>query len=226
MDFVGLMCSRICEYLSGFDPSVYIYGSYCCEDYRDGWSDIDILVLTGKPLDRPTADRLLGLRKTLFSQYPDMPQLLTFEGGFTDAAAFFSGGTGLSVYWGTSKERLTEGYSLDCFGTKQLLENGILFCGTDHRDKIKMPDYEALCRGIRRHCDTVRTYVTTTGRSLYSFGWMLDISRCIYTLKTGELIPKTKAAEWALEKGICPVEEALRLSLGVRRNPEAALNSA
>ncbi len=57
------------------------------------------------------------------------------------------------------------------------------------------------------------------GRSFYSFGWMLDIARCIYTLRTGKIIAKTDAAEWALENNLCPDPDALRFALKVRRSP-------
>lgn len=48
---------------------------------------------------------------------------------------------------------------------------------------------------------------------------MLDIARCIYTLRTGKMIAKTAAAEWALENGLCPDPNALRYALKVRREP-------
>lgn len=46
---------------------------------------------------------------------------------------------------------------------------------------------------------------------------MLDIARCIYTLRTGKIIAKTEAAEWAIEN--CPDPDALRFALKVHRNP-------
>ena len=48
---------------------------------------------------------------------------------------------------------------------------------------------------------------------------MLDIARCIYTLRTGKIIAKTNAAEWALENNLCPDPDALGFALKVRRNP-------
>ena len=48
---------------------------------------------------------------------------------------------------------------------------------------------------------------------------MLDIARCIYTLRTGKIIAKTKAAEWALENNLCPDLYALTTALNVRRTP-------
>ena len=57
------------------------------------------------------------------------------------------------------------------------------------------------------------------GRSLYSFGWMLDIARCIYTLHTGKIIAETDDAGWVMENNLCPDSDALRIALEVRRSP-------
>jgi len=48
---------------------------------------------------------------------------------------------------------------------------------------------------------------------------MLDIVWCIYTLRTGKIISKTNAAEWALENNLCPNPDALRYALKIRRSP-------
>ena len=41
----------------------------------------------------------------------------------------------------------------------------------------------------------------------------------MYTLRTGRIIAKTAAAEWALENNLCPDADALQYALRVRRNP-------
>ena len=56
-------------------------------------------------------------------------------------------------------------------------------------------------------------------KSLYSCGWLLDISRCIYTLRYGGVIAKTQAGIWALEEHVFPEEEALRKTIEIRRQP-------
>ena len=50
---------------------------------------------------------------------------------------------------------------------------------------------------------------------------MLDIARCIYTLRTGKIIAKTDAGKWALENNFCPVPDALKTALKVRKSPLA-----
>lgn len=72
---------------------------------------------------------------------------------------------------------------------------------------------------VKRHYETIRKYAQKTGRNLYSFGWLLDIARCLYTLRTGKIIAKTAAADWALENNLCPVPDALKAAVKVRRVP-------
>ena len=81
------------------------------------------------------------------------------------------------------------------------------------------PSREELIRGVRRHYETIRKYAVETNETLYSCGWLLDIARCIYTLRYGDVIAKTKAGIWALEAHIFPDEEALWKTIEIRRHP-------
>ena len=134
-------------------------------------------------------------------------------------SAFLTGSPDTVVYWGTSGERITDDCNCDSFCKMNLLDDGILLFGDDIRGQIGRPSFEELRADIQRHYETIREHGGKTGRSLYSFGWLLDISRCIYTLRTGKIIAKTKAGEWALKKYLCPVPEALETAVLVRKNP-------
>ena len=101
----------------------------------------------------------------------------------------------------------------------ELIESSVLLYGNDIRNQLKAPEFGELYADVKRHYDTIRKYAKKTGRSIYSFGWMLDIARCIYTLRTGKIIAKTNAGEWALENNLCPDPEVLRIALEVRRSP-------
>lgn len=48
---------------------------------------------------------------------------------------------------------------------------------------------------------------------------MPDISRCLYTLRTGDISSKTSGVEWVLENGLCPDPDDLAYSLMLRRKP-------
>ncbi|MBQ3232237.1 MAG: GNAT family N-acetyltransferase [Clostridia bacterium] len=216
---INRMIRAVSEILSDAVPSIYIYGSAAMEDFRLGWSDIDLFVLTEKAISEGQAERLLHLRQDLQNENPGNPYYRLFEGGMLSADMFFENHSGRAVYWGTRGERICEKYDLDVFGRMQLVQSGVHFYGKDIRDQIKSPEFSELFEGVKRHHDTIRDYAHTTGRSLYTFGWMLDIARCVYTLRTGKIISKTKAAEWAIENHLCPDEDALLFALDVRKNP-------
>lgn len=133
--------------------------------------------------------------------------------------AFISGASDRVVYWGTSGERITDTYMFDSFGMAELIESGILLYGCDVRDQLNAPSFSDLYADVKHHYEAIRKYVQKTGRNLYSFGWLLDIARCLYTLHTGKIIAKTAAADWALENNLCPVPDVLKTALKVRKVP-------
>ena len=200
-------------------PSVYLYGSIVLDDFRLGWSDIDILVLTEKQISPAQAERLVRLRQELTAREPENPYYRLFEGGMLQLSAFLTDTPDTVVYWGTSGERITDRYVFDSFCKTELLDHGVLLYGRDVRNQVIRPSYEDLRTDVRRHYETIREHGGNTGRSLYSLGWLLDISRCIYTLRTGKIIAKTNAGEWALENGLCPDASALQTALRVRKEP-------
>ncbi len=222
---INAMVQKICQILADNEPTIYLYGSCALDDFRLGWSDIDMLVLTRRPLTEAQAAHLVGLRQTMLSQEQRNSYYRSMEGGILPLDALVRGdpdrGTPTPVvYWGTSGERITDRYVLDSFGRMQLLDSGILLHGEDVRQALARPTFHELYTDVRRHYETIRQYCTHTGRSLYSFGWLLDTARCIYTLRTGAIIAKTAAAEWALENDLCPDPAVLSYALTVRRAPQ------
>lgn len=216
---INKMVREIRSILQGNEPSIYLYGSSVLNDFRLGWSDIDILVLTDKQITEEQAQKLVGLRQALLDKEPDNPYYRSFEGGMLTLDAFLTGKADRVVYWGTSGERITDTYMFDSFGMTELIESSVLLCGKDIQNQLKAPEFSELYADVKHHYETIRKYVQKTGRSFYSFGWMLDIARCIYTLRTGKIIAKTDAADWALENNLCPDPDALRIALEVRRSP-------
>ena len=216
---ISNMVQRIKGILVSCAPSIYLYGSVVLGDFKLGWSDIDILVLTQTSISEEQANQLVCLRQTLLADEPENPYYRSFEGGMLSLSAFLLGERDRVVYWGTSGERITTRYGFDSFSMSELLDSGILLYGRDVRDQLTHPTYNNLKADVRRHYETIRQYAQTTGRDLYSYGWLLDISRCIYTLRTGKIIAKTEAGEWALQQGICPCTEALTMALEIRKEP-------
>ncbi len=221
---VHSMVSAISESLADNQPSIYLYGSSVLDDFRLGWSDIDILVLTQKRVSQAQAQELVILRQKLLESAPENPYYRLFEGGMLTLSAFCSQTSDCVVYWGTSGQRITDSYLFDSFCMVELLQNGQLLYGQDIRGQLKMPEYQELCADVRKHYEGIRKYAQTTGRSFYSFGWLLDIARGIYTLRNGTVVSKTEAAQWVLDNNLCPDFNALDTALKVRRNPMAFLN--
>lgn len=208
------MSESITKILAENEPSVYLYGSVVSGDFRSGWSDIDILVLTRRSISDGQASALLNLRDEM-----DIPYARSFEGGMLSLDSFLSGAEDTVVYWGSSGQRISRTYVFDSFCMTQLLQDGVLLQGDDVRAALRMPSYGQLCDDVRRHYTAIRCYARKTERNVYSYGWMLDIARGIYTLRTGRIAAKTAAGEWALAEGLCPDPAEMELALRVRKAP-------
>lgn len=214
------MTSEIAGILGENLAAAYIYGSCTLGDFRPGWSDIDILVLTEASISKEHAERLVGLRQEMSLHEPENTFYRCFEGGMLSLGAFLDGLPDRVVYWGTSGQRIADNYSFDAFCRKELIESGQLLCGRDIRNQIAMPGYPEIAENVRLHFDSIRKYSHLSGKSIYFFGWILDIARCIYTLRTGSIISKTAAGEWALKNGIFDDDGALKAALNVRKDPQ------
>lgn len=223
---IQAMVSAINRELAENQPSVYLYGSAVLDDFWLGWSDIDILVLTQKPISQKQAQELVTLRQKLLAQEPGNPYYRSFEGGMLTLSTFCSGERDCVVYWGTSGQRITDAYHFDSFCMTELLQNGQLLDGPEICSQLALPGYADLCADVKRHYEGIRQHAQTTDRSLYSFGWLLDIARGIYTLRTGNIIAKTVAGQWALDNDLCPVPDALEIALKVRKNPMEYLKTS
>jgi predicted nucleotidyltransferase len=209
---IRVMTDEIVSVLGGNKPSVYLYGSVVLNDFKLGRSDIDIIVLTEREISNRNAENLVGLRQVLLERYPGNPYFRLFEGVMLSADAFLNGKAERTVYWGTSGERITDGYKPDSFCMAELLDSGKLLCGEDIRPKMNYPAYAHMRDDIANHARAARKYGVATG-------WLLDIARGIYTLRTCKIIAKTAAGKWALKNGLCPDADAMRSACESRENP-------
>ena len=114
------MTDCICVILERNVHSIWLYGSVVLNDYRPGWSDIDLLVLTGKQITEDQAQQLVGLRQAMLEPEPDNPYYRSFEGIITDKIEYFTGSFSRLVYWGTSGQRITDHYRQDVFSSYEL----------------------------------------------------------------------------------------------------------
>lgn len=209
---IQIMTNEIVTVLADNKPTIYLFGSVALDDFQLGWSDIDILVLTERKIAEQQAETLVGLRQTLLECYLGNPYFRLFEGGMLSADAYLQNKNERTVYWGTSGQRITDGYKMDSFGMAELLDRGILLYGDDIRSEMTYPTYSQMRDDITRHVQAARTYGVVVG-------WLLDIARGLYTLRTGKIIAKTAAGEWALEEGLCPDADVLRKAMQIRKEP-------
>ena len=185
-----------------------------------GWSDIDFVALLNGPISEDQAKSLLMLRQDMLRAEPDNPYFRSFEGVIANASEYRSQSFRRLVYWGTSGQRITDRYVPDAFSLFELAKYGMPVYGNNEWI-LPAPVKEELVSAVYRHYDTIRNYAVQTDESLYSCGWLLDIARCIYTLRYDDVISKTQAGIWALEKHIFPDEAPLRKTIEIRQHPLA-----
>ena len=203
------------------DGSVYgawLYGSAVLNDFRLGWSDIDFVALVDRPISESQADKLLMLRQEMLKAEPDNQYYRSFEGVIASLNEYRSQSFQRLVYWGTSGQRITDRHMPDPFALFELAKYGKPVYGGKPWI-LPAPGRDELVSAVRRHYESIRKHAVQTTESLYSCGWLLDIARCIYTLRNNDVISKTQAGIWALEEHLFPDEAALRKTIAIRQHP-------
>ncbi|MBR3106569.1 MAG: DUF4111 domain-containing protein [Clostridia bacterium] len=199
--------------------SVWLYGSIVLDDFQPGWSDIDLIALATDPITPEQADRLVTLRQALTEEEPSNRYYRWMEGIIVPVSEYQNQAFTRLVYWGTSGQRITDKYRSDPFARFELAKYGRLVFGSADKALFPLPDQAELTAAIQRHYETIRTFAVQTDESLYSCGWLLDIARCIYTLRHHDVIGKTQAGKWALSQHLFPDEAPLKTALLIRQSP-------
>ena len=216
---IRTMASEIASVLNGQAHSVWLYGSVVLDDFRPGWSDIDFVAFTNRRLSRDQAERLLPLRQTLSDAFPSNPYYRCFEGVVMPLRPDPADADPNIVYWGTTGQRIVSRYALDPFARYELAVYGRSVYGASDRGIFRRPDRAEMVAAVRLHYESIRKYAVQTDERLYSCGWLLDIARCVHTLRCGGVIGKTQAGEWALAERVFPDDGALIRTLEIRRDP-------
>lgn len=219
------MTDRIVSVMDGKVNSIWIYGSIVLNDFQLGWSDIDFIALTENEITEKQARDLLMLRQSMLSDEPDNQYYRSFEGIISNINEYFTGNYTRLVYWGTSGQRITDSYSRDVFSSFQLSRYGRIVYGNADRSIFREPTRQEIVDVIKGHYETIRKYAQKTDERLYSCGWLLDIARCIYSLRYNDVISKTQAGIWALNEKLFEDEKPLQKALEIRKNPIAFQNS-
>lgn len=219
------MTDRIVSVMDGKVNSIWIYGSIVLNDFQLGWSDIDFIALTENEITEKQARDLLMLRQSMLSDESDNQYYRSFEGIIANINECFTGNYTRLVYWGTSGQRITDSYSRDVFSSFQLSRYGRIVYGNADRSIFREPTRQEIVDAIKSHYETIRKYAQKTDERLYSCGWLLDIARCIYSLRYNDVISKTQAGIWALNEKLFEDEKPLQKALEIRKNPMASKNS-
>ena len=203
---------------------IWLYGSIVLDDYRPGWRDIDFIALTESIISEKQAEQLLMLRQNMLEKEPDNRYYRSFEGIVANITEFRNNAFKRLVYWGTSGQRVTDSYFKDPISGFELAKYARNVYGNASWI-LPVPDEKELINAVRSHYDSIRKYAVHTDEKIYSCGWLLDIARCIYTLRYKDVIAKTKAGEWVLAEHIFSDEEPLKKTLKIRRNPLFYVNN-
>lgn len=193
MDSIHRMTNEIAGALEGSLYCIWLYGSVVFGDFRMGWSDIDFVALTDRPITEKQANKLLTLRQTLSEGEPENLYYRAFEGIIADIHEYSRNSYSKLVYWGTSGQRITDAYANDVFSQLELSKYGRSVYGTADRSIFSEPCREDIVKAVQAHYEAIRKYACQTDARLYSCGWLLDIARCIYTLRNNDVIAKTQA---------------------------------
>ena len=218
LDAIKKMMNEISSTTERGIYGAWIYGSAAMDDFHLGWSDIDFVTLVNGPISEKQAERLLTLRQDMLIAEPENLYYRSFEGIIASLDEYRSQSFQRLVYWGTSGQRITDRYTPDPFSLFELAKFGRTIYG-GKAWIFAAPDKEELVRAVRRHYDCIREHAVQTDESIYSCGWLLDIARCIYTLRKDDVISKTQAGIWALEEHLFPDETPLRKTIEIRQDP-------
>ena len=217
---IDAMVNEIIRIMDGDVYGIWLYGSVVMDDFRPGWSDIDFAALTCGEISENRAEQLLTLRQQMLEKEPGNPYYRSFEGVIANLDEYREGKFRRLVYWGTSGQRVTDRYEPDTFSAFELAKYGKPVYGGKPWI-LPAPGREELIRAVRAHYESIRKYAVQTNDSLYACGWLLDIARCIYTLRTGDVVSKTQAGIRALEEHLFPDEAPLRKTVEIRQDPQA-----
>lgn len=218
-DSIDRMIFEITQKLNQKVHSIWLYGSVVLNDFHLGWSDIDLIAFTDEPITEMQAEQLVTLRQSLSNEFPENPYYPCFEGAILNLQEYLTNNYTKVIYWGTSGQRITDRYEPDVFSRYELAKYGRTVYGKNNRGIFLVPSRDELVSAIQNHYDTIRKYAVQTNESIYSCGWLLDIARCIYTLRYNDVIGKTHAGIWALNEHIFSDEEPLRRALEIRQQP-------
>ena len=198
--------------------AAYMTGSAADGDFHAGFSDLDFFFVLGRTLTETDFAKLNALyrehRRRADGYYSALEGEIVSESALSDAR-------GTTVYWGTGGDRFRDRYTLSGFSMRAFLKRGVLLKGRDVRARLPYPTDEIIAEQSRNMIETVRKYAREAGEDAHFADWLFLLSQTVYTLKTGETVCKTRAAEWArAQVPLASLRSALDAALSIRFSPE------
>lgn len=220
VDVVNHFLSDISTKVGSRIQTAYITGSTVFDDFHPGFSDLDFFFIASRPLTNADFSEL----HQLYNDYRKLSDgwFSALEGEIVSPTSLETG-VGPTIYWGTSRDRFANRYTLSGFSMRTFLERGILLTGSDQRKQIPFPSDTCIIEQSRHLFDTVRKYAIAPDGSPHYADWIFLLSQTLYTLTTGKQTSKTRAARWLKASLNNPVLVfALELAERIRFHPESA----
>src|SRR5215216_5188344 len=204
-EIVSLLLIRVKETLRDQFVGMYIYGSIASGDF-DEHSDIDILVVTEAELSKDELEALQKMHEGV--QELDSPWAIQVEIVYVprDAIRRFDPGNNQHPHLdrGPGEKLHIVRHESDWMVQRYLLrERGITLAGPDPKTLIDPVSADDLRQAMVPLLFEWYGHFPERDRPFDSRGYqsyvVLSLCRILYTIQTGEVVSKMKAARWAME---------------------------
>lgn len=202
--------------LLGNIVSVYTYGSVLYDDLCPGYGDLDFLVIVKQNLSDQEIEKLIKQRISYRNEYIN-PYFGMLEGAFLPQA-LLCGEFGTGLWWGTKSERLWTENQLDSFTMYTLRKQGLLIYGEPQHHLFADLSGEELVAFLHDFAVCMRTH--GKGGSLHSIDWLLLTAKFMCWFEEGEVVSKSRAADWGFQHIKGSWKEQLPLAMELRKEPE------
>lgn len=212
--------SDIEKYRGNMIQTAYLTGSSAYDDFHPGFSDLDFFFIANRTLTDSDFDDF----HNLYARYRALGDewFSALEGEILSPESLETA-NGPTVYWGTSRDRFLDHYTLSGFSMRTLLDRGILLCGPDLRKRIPRPNDTCILKQSAHLLDTVKQYAAKPDVNPHYADWIFLMCQTLYTLSTGKQTSKTRAARWFRSILIdSRLISAIELAESIRFNPNSA----
>ena len=177
---------------------IYLYGSVALEAYLPGSSDLDVAVLHGQDLTSGQREALSSLHRT----FPEagLPVAGLLDVSFVPLRLVGSDGEPSLPCFRDGRFQTSGGADVNAVLWHTLRRRGITVWGPPAHTLVPPVSAAALARDMHRNLGFLSRrmpHYVQAGAATQVFG-VLSLCRVLHTLRTGEIVSKLEAAQWAL----------------------------